>query len=70
VQVREVLIRFESSDGEGSVPDRVVSGSVEALENSDLRFRFEGWLQLLGVLETLTATSSLWAARPIDEEEK
>jgi hypothetical protein len=54
--MREVIVRFENSPGPADAPGTVVRGSVSvAGRTSAPPFRFDGWLQLLGLLEELSA---------------
>jgi hypothetical protein len=56
--MREVIVRFENSPGCADAPGAVVRGSVfVAGRTAPPPFRFDGWLQLLGLLEELSSMS-------------
>jgi hypothetical protein len=55
--MREVIVRFEDAPGPASAADSVVCGAVLLAGASQEPFRFDGWLQLLGLLEELSARS-------------
>jgi hypothetical protein len=53
--MREIILRFEDPAGPGHAEGAVVRGSVELADSDDQApFRFDGWLQLLGLLEELS----------------
>ena len=55
--MREIIVRFENSLGPDA-QDAVVRGSVAvAGRSAQPPFRFDGWLQLLGLLEELSSTT-------------
>jgi hypothetical protein len=54
--MREVIVRFENAPGPADAPGTVVRGSVSvAGRAAPPPFRFDGWLQLLGLLEELSS---------------
>jgi hypothetical protein len=54
--MREVIVRFENAPGPEDDPGAVVRGSVSvAGRRATPPFRFDGWLQLLGLLEELSS---------------
>jgi hypothetical protein len=54
--MREIIVRFEDAPGPAGAADAVVNGSVTVTGRADRPpFRFDGWLQLLGLLEDLSA---------------
>jgi hypothetical protein len=56
--MHEIIVRFEDAPGSADAPDAVVNGSVAVTGRADRPpFRFDGWLQLLGLLEDLSSTS-------------
>jgi hypothetical protein len=54
--MREIIVRFEDAPSPADGPDAVVNGSVMVAGRSGRPpFRFDGWLQLLGLLEDLSS---------------
>jgi hypothetical protein len=53
--MREVIVRFEDAPGPAGAVDSVVCGAVLLAGGNQGPFRFDGWLQLLGLLEELSA---------------
>jgi hypothetical protein len=53
--MREVIVRFENAPGPPGAVDCVVRGAVLLAGGDHAPFRFDGWLQLLGLLEDLSA---------------
>jgi hypothetical protein len=52
----EIIVRFETTAGRGDESGATVRGSVLRLGQSERSpIRFDGWLQLLGLLEDLSA---------------
>lgn len=54
----EVIVRFEGLAETGEAQDAPVRGTVTPLGGPDVpAIRFDGWLQLLGLLESLNSGS-------------
>jgi hypothetical protein len=61
----EVVVRFESLAEAGEAQDAPVRGTITLLGGQQLPpVRFDGWLQLLGLLEDINAGSGLAADVP------
>ena len=55
--MREVIVRFEDAPGPARAADSVVCGAVLLADGDQEPCRFDGWLQLLGLLEELSAVT-------------
>jgi hypothetical protein len=61
----EIIVRFESLAEVEESQDAPVRGTVRALGRPDTpEIRFDGWLQLLGLLESLNSGTDLGAELP------
>jgi hypothetical protein len=61
----EIIVRFESLAEVEEAQDTPVRGTVTPLGGPDMpAIRFEGWLQLLGLLESINSGTELGAELP------
>jgi hypothetical protein len=52
--MREIMVRFEDTPGSGSQGDAVWGSVVLNGRRDVVAYRFDGWLQLMGLLEDLS----------------
>lgn len=61
----EIIVRFESLAEADEVQDPPVRGTITPLGGPDTpAIRFDGWLQLLGLLESINSGTGLGAELP------
>jgi len=53
--MKEVLVRLETLAGTDIVPEPVVTGTVAVVGSNQHPAPFVGWVQLLGLLEAISA---------------